>query len=329
MGVRLLTAVDDLRQYGTWVEAHPEGSLWQSLEWKAYQQSLGREVRIYAALENGEIAASALVVIDRTSFGLSTWEIPRGPLWNMEYGISNVELLLQNICGEARPGRAFSVYLSSSKKIPYSTFNIQHSGRHVMPEATRIIDLTLSEEGLLGQMKPKGRYNIGLAQKHGVRVVKSGDTDAYSALARQTWARDGFRGPKSGYGHFLKDLPGSFLLLAYHPDTAVAEPIAGLLGVVWGSTGLYYYGASSNTHRELMAPYLLQWEAMRLCRAAGCTSYDLFGIAPEGAVNHPWSGVSEFKAKFGGKVVTYPPEQEVTLRPMLKTLLSWKRRLIG
>jgi lipid II:glycine glycyltransferase (peptidoglycan interpeptide bridge formation enzyme) len=29
-----------------------------------------------------------------------------------------------------------------------------------------------------------------------------------------------------------------------------------------------------------MAPYALQWAAMRAARKAGCRSYDLFGCAP-------------------------------------------------
>ncbi len=214
-----------------------------------------------------------------------------------------------------------------------------------MPEATRMIDLTLNDDDLLAQMKPKGRYNIRLAEKHGVRVVQSDDVEAYAALAKETWARDGFRGPKRGYETFLKDLPGSFLLLAFPPlDTKKTpsdghfdvssgqkdlKPIAGLLGVVCGSVGIYYYGASTDRHRELMAPYLLQWEAMKHCRSHGCIAYDLFGIAPEGVVNHPWAGVSDFKAKFGGKVLNYPPEREIILRPGVRTLLTIKRKLLG
>jgi lipid II:glycine glycyltransferase (peptidoglycan interpeptide bridge formation enzyme) len=78
-----------------------------------------------------------------------------------------------------------------------------------------------------------------------------------------------------------------------------------------------------------MAPYLLQWHAMQHCRAQGCTQYDLFGIAPEGSTNHPWAGVTDFKAKFGGTYVSYPPEQQIVLRPMMKKALEMKRRIVG
>ena len=201
--------------------------------------------------------------------------------------------------------------------------------RHVQPEATRIIDVTQTEEEILAQMHQKGRYNIKVAEKHGVTVERSTNIDAYYALAQATSARDGFGIPsKRQLRAFLETLPGSFCLLAVHNG----EPIAGLLGVLQSGTAYYYYGASDHTHRTLMAPYLLQWEAMKLCKAAGCSRYDLLGIAPAGTPgdeSHPWSGISAFKAKFGGTVVTYPRERQIVLRPFLLALLSLKRRQIG
>ncbi len=350
MDIRILTSSEDFRRYGDWVRSHPQGSLWQSLEWKIYQEGLGRDVRIYVAEEDGKIVVSALVVIDRTSFGLSTWEVPRGPLWNMEYGMVNIESFLRHISQDAKRTRCISLFFSPAHSIPHSIFNIQYSRRLVMPEATRILDLTLSEDDLLAQMKPKGRYNIRLAEKHGVRVTLSKDVAAFSQLMEETMQRDGFR--SSGgrtYRRFLELLPRSFLLLAYPPVTPSGDadvsarpageriegPIAGLLGMIWGSGGVYYYGASSHAQKELMAPYLLQWEAIKHCKAQGCSSYDLFGITPpsptipQSSPDHPWSGVSDFKAKFGGTVVPYPAEQEITLRPLTKTLLKIKRKIMG
>jgi lipid II:glycine glycyltransferase (peptidoglycan interpeptide bridge formation enzyme) len=326
MTVRLLTAPEDLVGYEAWMKSHPQGNPWQSVAWKTFQESLGRQTRIYVEEDRGEILASALVVIDKTSLGLSTWDVPRGPLGKMENGEWRMENIFKEILIDAKRSKALSLYCSPSYS--FSTLHSQLSTSHriVYPEATRILDLTLTEDELLAQMKPKGRYNIRLAEKHGVRVEASQDIHAYATLATDTARRDGFRGHSEAfYSHFLHDLPGSFLLLASTGET----PIAGLLGLVWGTQGIYYYGASSNAHRELMAPYLLQWEAMKYCRAHGCTTYDLFGIAPEGMTDHPWSGVSEFKGKFGGSVVTYPPEQEIVLRPGMKKLLQIKRKIIG
>jgi len=282
-------------------------------------------VRIYAIQDEEGICASALAQIDRTSFGLSTWEIPRGPLLDIRHSTFDIQLL-NHIIADAKKSNCFAFYFSPTSDIETSNQQLVTSKRHIVPEATRIIKLGQTEEEILKQMKQKGRYNIRVAEKHGVEVIKSEDVDTFYELIEETAKRDKFKPlPKSHYKAFVGSLDGSFLLLANHPQQK--KPIAGLLGVVWGEKGIYYYGASSYTHRACMAPYLLQWEAMRFCKEEKCTSYDLFGIAPLNApTNHPWKGVTEFKEKFGGEVITYPEEKMIVLKPVVNFVLQTKRK---
>ncbi len=332
MTIRLLTAPEDLKRYDAWVRARSHGNLWQSLERKKYLEAIGKETRIYVTEDAGGITASAMVMIDKTSFGLSTWDIARGPLGPMK----NEELkmkneLLETIIHDAKKNKAISVFLSPSQPILHSSFFTLHSRRHIHCTATRIVDLTMSEEEILKQMKPKGRYNIGVAEKHGVTVAQSDDIDVFYALVKETTARDGFTGlSRDRYKAFLTSLPGSFLLLASVTEDGRKKPVAGLLGVIWNGTGIYYYGASSYEDRALMAPYALQWDAMKLCKGAGCSRYDLLGVAPADApAHHPWQGITSFKEKFGGTYMEYPPEQEIVLRPITKKALSFKRKIMG
>ncbi len=338
MIVHQLTSAEELNSYNEWIKQHRQGSLWQSLEWKQYQESLGREMRFYAAMEGQEIKASALVVIDKTIMGLSTWDIQRGPLWAMGDEQCATELL-QQIKSHASKEKCISIYFSPSTQL--KAHNSKPTARHEQPEATRILDLTLNDEALLAQMHQKGRYNIKVAQKNDVLIKKSDDIDAYYELAKKTGGRDGFGIPsKKQLKAFLEHLPGSFLLLAYsekmqrmqrmqkNESSSESSPIAGLIGTIYDHTGIYYYGASDYEHRALMAPYLLQWEAIQHCKKAGCTHYDLLGIAPPGTgPHHAWAGISSFKEKFGGTVVTYPPEQQIVLKPIMQRLLKIKRRL--
>jgi len=402
VNTRILATVEDFSRYNAWVQGHPEGNLWQSLEWKRYQEALGREVRVYVVEDSSKpspypsplkgrgcsITASALVVIDRTTGGLSTWDIPRGPLHQLSgisFQVSGVDAaakLLDDITHDAKKDRCLALFLSPSTPLEAGSWKLEAGTRNEQPEATRIIDLTKSEEEILAQMHPKGRYNIKVAQKNGVQVEQADDVEAFYDLLQQTAWRDGFRIlPLKAYKAFLERLPGSFLLLAYPPPSpfvkgegqgerveregAKSKPIAGLIGIIWPqnlplprplslcgrrgeetdgfppTTGIYYYGASDYTSRSLMAPYLLQWEAMRLCKTKGCTRYDLLGVVPstmpltltlsrgERGFLHPWAGISAFKEKFGGTVATYPPEQQIVLRPMLWKMLQWKRQLLG
>ena len=322
MNVQILESADDLTLYDTWLKQRGVGNLWQSLERKQYCEALGKEVRIYALVENEQIRASALVVIDSTTGGYSTWEIPRGPL-----GEGRTEVL-DRIIADAKREKCLAVYLCPPKPFMTDHQPLRASKRHVHCEATRIIDLTQSEEEILSQMHQKGRYNIKVAQKHGVTVTESQDIDTFHALVKQTSKRDGFSSlSKAKYQAFLDHLPGSFLLMATDES---GKPIAGVLSVIWGSRAIYYYGASNHAERAKMAPYLLQWESMRLCKEKGCLEYDLLGIAPSNAPSdHPWAGISTFKEKFGGEVVTYPAEQVVVLRPLAYHRLQLKRKILG
>lgn len=342
MEIRMLSSATDLVAYDTWVKSHPHGNLWQSLEWKKFQESLGREVRVYAAMNKGVIEGSALVIIDTTIGGFSTWDIPRGPLWLMENGELRMENFMEHIIKDAKQDNCISLYLSPIQPLILNLqFSILNSSRHIHASATRIIDLTKSEDEILAQMEPKGRYNIKVARKHGVRIEQSTDIDAFYALLRGTGGRDRFAiNPKVHYACFLEKLDGSFLLLAFSPSSFGRGAVAGLMGVTWptsakatagnNKTGFYYYGASDYASRNMMAPYLLQWEAMKRCKAEGCRTYDLLGIAPPGSgPDHHWAGISIFKEKFGGAIIEYAPEQELILKPMMRELLRMKRSIVG
>jgi peptidoglycan pentaglycine glycine transferase (the first glycine) len=330
MDIRLLTTATDLEAYDAWVSANPQGSLWQSCAWLRYQKALGRKAHVYAAnRSDGSIAASALVITDYTVMNLSTWDIPRGPIIAQEDGEGAEAALLRRIVADARKDKGLTLTCSPLAALRSSGIAWKHSPRHEQPEATRLVDLTLSNEDILKQMHQKGRYNIKVAEKNGVRIERSQDATAFGELLRRTAARDGFAAaPVHHYETFLKALEGAFLLLAYVEGTAT--PIAGLMGAQWNGTCIYYYGASDYEHRALMAPYLLQWEAMKIGKAAGCARYDLLGVAPpDASEDHPWQGISRFKEKFGGTVVTYPPEQRIVLKPVVHAALGLKRKIMG
>jgi lipid II:glycine glycyltransferase (peptidoglycan interpeptide bridge formation enzyme) len=75
--------------------------------------------------------------------------------------------------------------------------------------------------------------------------------------------------------------------------------VAGLILFGFGATAWYMYGASSERQRNLMPNHLLQWEAMRLARARGCATYDLWGAPDVLEESDALWGVWRFKEGFG------------------------------
>jgi peptidoglycan pentaglycine glycine transferase (the first glycine) len=281
-------------------------NLWQYPLWQAFQQALGHKTWMLKTEH-----ASALVIRHPLPFGLCWLEIPRGPLF--EKGKS-VDKLMEEVVALAKSENAIFIRISPYDEPKLTAYRLPLTASDHHPQTTLVLDLSLSEEDLLRQMKPKGRYNIKVAEKNSVTVRENQGIDAFYELLKKTIGRDGFSAhPKAYYEKMLQALQPHVQLLMAGKD---GKAIAGGIFVYLDSVGTYYYGASDHEYRNLMAPYLLQWEAIKEAKRRGCKTYDFLGIAPEGAQNHPWAGVTEFKKKFGGTVIQYPQAKELVVRPI-------------
>jgi lipid II:glycine glycyltransferase (peptidoglycan interpeptide bridge formation enzyme) len=177
----------------------------------------------------------------------------------------------------------------------------RYSSEQIQFRNTALLDLRSSEEELLANMKSKTRYNVRLAARRGVRIRRGdrGDLGALYELYAETSQRNRFIIRPEAY---YKDTWGTFLdcgLARFFLAEVDAEPIAGLVLFVFGDTAWYFYGASSDRHRSSMPSYLLQWEAVRAARSAGCVCYDMWGAPDRMDEDDPLWGVWRFKAGFG------------------------------
>lgn len=184
----------------------------------------------------------------------------------------------------------------------------------VQPPDTVVLDLDRSSEDILCDMKPKWRYNIKLAEKKGIHVScirPGGDTaelsdslDIFWKLYRETAARDGIAThAKQYYQDLFFHTPDRATCLSLYIAWHDNEPIAAIITVFYGQEAIYLYGASSNSKRNLMPAYLLQWTAIQDAKFAGCMQYDFYGIPPCDDPDHPMHGLYRFKTGFGGQIV--------------------------
>lgn len=170
-----------------------------------------------------------------------------------------------------------------------------------------VLDLAGSEPELLLGMKPKTRYNIRLSERKGVEVVAADASalPAFFELYLETCRRNRF--PARDYAHFA----ALFEPLAAGPDGPTlafylavrgGETLAGAIVAHSGRGATYLFGASSNTCRNLMAPYAVQWHAIREARRRGCLSYDMGAVSALRDPLHPFFGLYRFKTGFGGRI---------------------------
>ena len=154
-------------------------------------------------------------------------------------------------------------------------------------------------------MKPKTRYNIRLAERKGVTVRPAGleDLETLYRMYAETSVRDGFVIRERGYYLAVwQEFMQAGLAEPLIADVE-GEPVAAVVVFRFAGRAYYLHGMSRELHRERMPNHLLQWEAMRRARAAGCRVYDLWG-APEtfDEADSMW-GVFRFKEGLGGLVV--------------------------
>ena len=325
--------------WDAFITQHPCAHLLQTSAWGVLKSTFGWQPA-WVIVQEGELKVGAQILFRRVLPGFSMAYMPRGPVMN-ETGLGQQGLGLDDpalksfwqhadqLCrqqravflkvepdswqeclamGEEQP-QAESA--SPTSAVPAGFSLSPHS---IQPPRTIVVDLQGSEEQILGRMKQKTRYNIRLAQRKGVVVQPTSDLDAFYRLMAVTGERDGFGVHSQEYFTQAYNL--------FHPQgeaeilTAEFEgtPLAALMVFQRGGRSWYLYGASSNEQRELMATYLLQWEAMRWARARGCQEYDLWGVpdasladleakfaAPGQASTGLW-GVYRFKRGFGGSL---------------------------
>lgn len=321
MTIRLATEKDKVT-WDAFVNSSQFGSFLQSWVWGDFQRASGVTLWRLVAEENSKVAAVALILKRSLPYGLSWLYVPRGPVLSPT-STETWKLVSDKLIELAKQESTLFIRIDPSwlsDTISILADRWQKADREVQPRQTIVLDISQPAESLLGQMHSKTRYNIRLAEKHGITVqfsTDSKDLDHFWRLAQEVQERSGFHyHPKAYYQKMLHVLgPASMLEVA----TAAykGEVIAAMIVIYSGTMATYAHGASTQRLKEVMAPYVLHWETIKRAHERGIQRYDLYGVAPEGAPSsHSWAGISRFKRGFGGKYEEYVGAYDYVAQPM-------------
>jgi lipid II:glycine glycyltransferase (peptidoglycan interpeptide bridge formation enzyme) len=309
-------------------------SFLQSAMWGQFKSRFGWKSNAYmvswAGLKSLPLLALSRRLLPCFSFAYIPWgpELPEGFPCNERHRV------LRELAVKLKPFLAHDTALIRFEPPWYAEINedmvflptgLKRAAAIVQPPDTVLVNLELSSEEILRGMKPKWRYNIGLAKKKGVLVEEANTQglDIFYKLLRETASRDGIAVHGFDYYKTLFELcekysgkdgdsPRLRLYTARHDEDALAAIVV----LFRGKNATYLYGASSDVKRNLMAAYALQWRAMTDAKEAGCKCYDLFGIPPDGDPNHPMAGLYSFKTGFGGRIIHRPGTWDYPLSPV-------------
>jgi peptidoglycan pentaglycine glycine transferase (the first glycine) len=320
-------------EWNSTIAALPDPHLLQTWEWAQVKAAYGWTPAPFVWRDPAGKPVAAAMVLKRMVSGagfsarLSVLYVPKGPL--MDWGRGPLrDLVLDDLQAFARREKAIFLKLDPDVRlgrgVPGSEGASQdedgqalaaelvrrgwlYSSDQIQFRNTVLLDLSASEQQMLARMKQKTRYNLRLAEKKGVavRVGKPEDLPFLFKMYAETSVRDGFVIRDEGY---YRTVWTTFMAArdpACEPLIAEVdgEPIAALFLFRFARRAYYIYGMSRELHREKMPAYLLQWEAIRRAKSAGCMTYDLWGAPDEFNESDSLWGVFRFKQGLGGEVV--------------------------
>lgn len=299
--------------HGVIQKRYLDGDFLQSSEWRKFQESVGRKTH---DISNDDFHAS---IIEHTLPVTGKYfYVPRGPIMchpelaclsgrqvsgsrkmlkQVQHDKTRelIQLAKENNAGWIRIEPATEEILKDIKNNIKN--KIAKAPHDVQPKELFIIDITKPEEQLLAEMKPKTRYNIRVAQKHGVKISASENVDEFIRLTEIMAKRQGILAhPESYYRKMLEVIPGDILKL--YVAKYEGKIVAANLVVFYGKMCIYLHGASDDQYRNVMAPFLLQWQQIQDAKTEGCEKYDFGGVKINSTEGKSWAGVTRFKIGF-------------------------------
>lgn len=297
-------------------QARVGGQLLQSAPWAEFQQALGRQLakRVVEggasaqAFEHREAAWRYLYVPYGPTVAGSTRLLSRSYWRGSKVDFVRLEPM----------GLVTAAELRAAGAVPSIELNPAH---------TAVLDLTLSEEALRGNLNSGHRSAINGAQRRGLSFRKGGqdELEAFLGFIHQTGNRGGFRPhPDSYYRRMLETLDLATLWVAEHEGRVVAAAIS----LDYRDTRIYAHAAADSAARSLQAAVPLVWHLALDAKVHGFKHFDLWGVAPKDApASHPWAGFSQFKRGFGGEEVEYAGTWDLPLKPAKYQLYRAARRV--
>ncbi len=331
-------------QYNYFVTTLESGSFLQSWEWGGWQKTLGREIRrLKFKLESGEILGVVQLIKMPLSLGMHYWYAPYGPVMDLKFRIEDLKLLIQ----ELHEKFSEAVFFRFEPKDGSAIKNLQSATKssNIQPAKTLVVDLQKSEDQLLSEMHSKTRYNIKLAQKHGVVIKDEFDISIGNGLFAKeavdlivgTGKRQGYKGyGKEYYTKLIDTLAvqkrGELKLHIYkavYQNKLLASAIMLDFSAQGGSasgggTRTFLFGGSSDDSKNVMAPYLMHWQAMLDAKNQGLKFYDFWGIETSGGAT---PGFVRFKLGFGGIEKSYGGAYDIVNKNFSYKLYSLVRKL--
>jgi lipid II:glycine glycyltransferase (peptidoglycan interpeptide bridge formation enzyme) len=293
----------------------------QSHYWKTYLESMGWTVERVDGIQ---------IYIRTLPLGISFIKIQH-PLGTIPF---------KKIDTIAKKYHAVSViiepHIFEYKKTLFVRHAYQTTSMHHAPTATRKIDISKPIEIIYSTFSENAKRNIKKAQKNNLKIkMVLGKEDKQNKYFEQFYALQksltkmkkfyapGYEESKKKYAA-LKS--GSFFMFAYSNNTPIAAVWYGFDKnvVTYLQTGITQLGY------DKLANYLLVLEGIKVAKKLHCRIFDFESIYDTRYPHESkrWKGYSEFKSRFHGEEVYYPPSWIKLYNPFFKWFYTFSDQFL-
>lgn len=321
--------IENKSEWEKFVLSYNEANFLQSWNWGEFHQNLGKTIRRVGFFEEKELVGIMLCIVEKARRA-TYLTVPGGPLINWE-NQELVSLFKETITGIAKKeGAAFvrirpQIFETEKNSKLFENLGAKSAPMHLHAELTSQLDLIKSEDELMADMRKTTRYEIRQALKLRIKITVSkdlNDLDEFYELQKETAKRQNFvefdkKFLKEQFSVFVKD---NQVLL--YTATLEGKNLAQAFIIFYGEEADYHYGASTLDGRKHPGAYLIQWEAIKEAKKRGLKRYNLWGVAPEGEIDHRFYGVSIFKRGFGGEDINFLHARDLVINPIAYKL-NW------
>lgn len=314
------------------VENANDSCFMQTSAWANFKEIEGYKTFRYGLFLNQQLVGGCIYYLYPHTNQANLLIAPGGPILPEDDAEQGMQLLLETANNLAEKHGAIALRIEPLWRTkPDYLKGFVRAPADLLPSETLLIDLRPDAAEILAAMKPKGRYNIRLSQRYGVKTEFRNDAQAIPLFYDLFWAtvqRQKFFGEP--YGFFINLCQTLFAANMAEIGLAIwqSEILAAILIVYCGQTATYLYGGTSLSHPKVMANYSLHWHAMQRAKSRGCQFYDFYGFTNQ--PHHSYAKFSLFKKQFGGEAVTTIGAQDYFFYDQLAdTLINLLRNLAG
>lgn len=306
-------------------------SFLQSWEWWEFQELFWKKiVRYWIYNEKKELVGVFLVIKVRAKRG-NYYFIPHWPLIKWDF-FEIFSWIIWDLKTFAELDDMSFIRFNSSVKNTiknrdwFKKLHFINAPMHEHAEDTHLLDLTLSEEVLLNNIKKKDRYYINRAINEWVKVRIDNKIDHINQLISMHQNHANRTNWKNTYSAFSQDFIKNLYKVFWNNISTISasydwkiESI--LMTIKFWKTCVYYIAASDIKSPKFSPNYLCQWEAIKKAKIDWCTIYNFWWVSPDNNPKHPIAWVSQFKRKFAWYDYSLLHAQDLVLSP--KYYVNW------